>query len=540
MRLYQAMKAALTTFRKEILEPGSTKGSVDYFEEYEARMLRYRVLYAAYNLSLYDGSAASLGTTMPSLHPFSSKLKSDHGIGRWTKCLYSSFYRIAEIHATSLFGGPLDPYAGDGKTRPTCLPIETENEAIRPALAKMLRFSNFSSKKDVWCRNGAIFGDSPMRIMDDPEKKRVSISPVHPMHLESVTLDSYGNAKGYTISIEVADPRTKSQFAGRVKYSEVATRVNGQVRYETFLDNKPFPWNGQPESWTVPYDFIPLVTVKHIDSGLSIWGVSELSGAFKKILEIDDGASRIMEQMRVALEPTWFISGIQSRDHAAMAAQIAANTESTKSGTAGREEVLVIGARDPDARAQALVPNLNIGESSVHVERIYKSHIDDYPELRYDTTRARSDSSAKAIVEARKPAEAKLQMRRINYQDSLMRAIQMALSIGAIRGYPGFEAITPESYANGELDFVIAHRDIFDRDREDVLQALRLEAETIEAYQAAGVSPRRARELVGWTQQQIEDDIAAQPTPEPTPEGDATDDSDPRGDDAPGTGDPTP
>jgi hypothetical protein len=64
-----------------------------------------------------------------------------------------------------------------------------------------------------------------------------------------------------------------------------------------------------------------------------------------------------------------------------------------------------------------------------------------------------------------------------NYDQGLIAATQMAMTIGGMRGYDAFRGITKESYEQGALDFYIKPRDVFsdrltsDRKIELLLQA---------------------------------------------------------------------
>jgi hypothetical protein len=107
---------------------------------------------------------------------------------------------------------------------------------------------------------------------------------------------------------------------------------------------------------------------------------------------------------------------------------------------------------------------------------------------------------------AREKVEALVLQRRSGYDDAQVRADQMALSIGGMKGYPGFEGITAESYSRGELDHSIGPRPVFSVDKEAKLRESQAMAQIVKTLTDAGVSKESAMRQAGWS----EEDIAAE------------------------------
>ena len=93
-----------------------------------------------------------------------------------------------------------------------------------------------------------------------------------------------------------------------------------------------------------------------------------------------------------------------------------------------------------------------------------------HPELQADMATASGDASGRALRVARERVEAMVSQRRAGYDDGLVRAQQMALSIGGMKGYPGYEAFGIGSYERGELDHSIGDRPVFAVDEADRLE----------------------------------------------------------------------
>ena len=89
-----------------------------------------------------------------------------------------------------------------------------------------------------------------------------------------------------------------------------------------------------------------------------------------------------------------------------------------------------------------------------------------------------------------------------NYDDGLIRAQKMAVSIGGFRGYDGFSAFNLDSYAAGDLEHFIGERAIIS----DELT----KQEKIAALQAAGVPVQLILRELGYDEEDIEDVLAWQ------------------------------
>ena len=78
--------------------------------------------------------------------------------------------------------------------------------------------------------------------------------------------------------------------------------------------------------------------------------------------------------------------------------------------------------------------------------------------------------SGRALRIARQRCEAKVQARRVAYDDGLVRAQQMAVAIGGWRGYEGFAGFGLDSYRAGALDHRIGMRPVFQVDALDDIE----------------------------------------------------------------------
>jgi hypothetical protein len=98
--------------------------------------------------------------------------------------------------------------------------------------------------------------------------------------------------------------------------------------------------------------------------------------------------------------------------------------------------------------------------------------------------------------------------RRAGYDDGLVRIHKMAISIGAIKKYPGFGVFAPESFDNGLLDHTIGDRPVFAVDEMDRLEELKARAEVIKGFVDAGMPFESALREVGMSDEEIANVLA--------------------------------
>lgn len=419
----------------------------------DARRMRYALYWALVENTAYRD-----------VHTWARTVRAQYGLYKYIRGVHNPAYRLASFYSTHLYGGQLDPEAGDGASAPTAIPILTENTTLRPAIAALWQASNWQTNKDILGLQGAALGDVAIAVVDDPARKRAYLKVLHPGIFTEVERDPFGNVKAYRIDEQrMADGR-------EVRYTEIAERDGDNVIYTTLRDGARYDWTGAGAEWTVPYGFIPIVLIQHANVGLE-WGWSELHAGFGKIREADDIASKLSDQIRKTVDSPWLFAGVRKPATTPEATRTAPTATRNEPG---REEIPAIYADDPAAKAQALVAPLDLSAVSARVDRLCAELERDYPELQMDIWTASGDASGRALRVARQRVEVKVNQRRASYDDALMRVQQMAIAIGGWRGYAGYEGFNLESYARGALDHRIGERPVFavttaDRLEEDAL-----------------------------------------------------------------------
>jgi hypothetical protein len=251
------------------------------------------------------------------------------------------------------------------------------------------------------------------------------------------------------------------------------------------------------------------VFVQHRDVGQG-WGWSEFQPSVSKLHEVDDVASKLNDWIRLTVDCPWLFTGVVPQGQSE-AMGVPASSELIISVDAdvpkGRSDIPVVYSNDKDTRAQSLVAPLDVAAVSAHLQTVLQALIDDHPELLADAIGPNASGEARKV--AREKVEATVLQRRSGYDDAQVRADQMALSIGAQKGYPGFEMITAESYSRGELDHSIGPRPVFSVDQAARIAESLARATVVKTLTDAGVSKESAMRQAGWSDEEIAAELTA-------------------------------
>jgi hypothetical protein len=457
------------------------------FESWDGRQARYDILWSMFENTAYRN-----------LHAWSTKLKSDYGLYRHIRNIYNPANRLGIFWQTHLLGGALDAAAGDGSSVPSAIPIVTDNEAHRTAISQVWNWSNWDSRKDIYGLWGSVLGDVGLRVIDDPQRKKTYLSIVHPGTLSDVVFDEFGNVKGYTITETRPNPNRGVNGAETVTYTEVADRDGDEVVYQTYLNDSLYAWMGDRAEWSEPYGFVPLVLTKHFDVGME-WGWAEIYPLLSKAREVDDQASKLDDQVRKLVDAPWLFAGVDKPKKDVTATGKSASSDRPEPG---REEIPAMYG-PAGAMATPLVAPLDLTAVGANIDRLLGELERDLPELQNDIWSVGNDPSGRALRIARQRVEAKVRMRRPNYDSGMKRALQMALSIGGFRNYDGFSGFNLDSYREGDLEFSIGDRPVFASDPMDAID------ESAALWSAAGSAGKAGMPLdlflktQGWSDENI-------------------------------------
>jgi len=455
----------------------------DYWSSFDGRQMRYDLLWAYYQGNAYRTA----------IHHWADAYRGEYGMYRYTRDLYNPMATLGTFYETYVWGGYLDPNAGDDNS--TAIPISTENDALRLAIARLWRDSNWSTRRNIAPLWGAVMGDVFLGVYDDTEREKVSLRIVHPSMFEEVERDAYGNIQGYTIRYKRKDDLSELE----VEYSEEVFRNGNNILYKLAKNGTPYAWGNESAEWEVAYGFVPMVQIQHHSVGMD-WGASEGQSKLQLFRELDDAVSLLGDQVRKVINPFWLFTGTTKPTTQPTAVPVGAGL--TPVAQSGREELAAMYVPNPDVKAMPLIGNINIADTigliNLHLDQLERA----YPELQlYKLHEGSSGTLSGTAVRYRQAeAENKVQERRGGYDNALVRAQQMAVAIGGFRGYDGYEGFGLDSYASGALDHSIAKRPVFARDIQDDLAVDKARAEVVKILTDAGGNLAQAARLAGYTE----------------------------------------
>lgn len=503
------------------------RGRGNVWGDYLAREVRYRLSWAFYEQNAFRD-----------IDDWPQQFRATYGLYEGIRDLFGVAHQLGEFWPTHLQGGDLDPMAGDGKEAPSALPIlmDTENQAVREALAELWKRNNHQIQKDVATRFGSVCGDVFWEISDDAGAETIRLTPIPPGRVKWVDLTTEGNIEAHELEYWRPDPRrnpaTETKDTPRppdVKYNEVVTPIpnGGGYQWKTYLNGMLFQWPGNPaDQWPVkdlPFD--PLVKIQHKNIGMG-WGQAEAMAALSGMREVSDLASCLTDWCRLAIKAPHLMAGMKdpatdplalaraaakgltlAQRRSGLAGEFAGNEfggygqSAAEAPTRGANNYLYV--QDVNAKATSLVHPLPVDGVGAQIDRLREKNREDYPELSFERIRVSGQASAEAIREARKPAEAKVHQRRTEYDAGSARAFKMAITLGGLRGYRHYEPFNAASYDDGELDFRIGPRPAFAPDPIEQIAERQARYTSVKAATDAGLPLALAMREAGYSKEDI-------------------------------------
>jgi len=500
-KLYAAAMAGASAFRKTMMATANTSDPLD-FDSPDGRAGRYAVLWGLLEGTAYDKDMwAAMRTYL-----------GQYGLYKFARPIKNPAARLVHFYRDHLWGGPLDPDAGDGSGKPSALPIvlgDGAKDTLRPAIAQVWEWSNWGVKKDQFSMLVSALGDCAIRVRDDVARGQVYLEVMHPALLHDVRLDRRGFVKFADIREVRDDPTDPNRTA---VYKETMERGDGDtVFFRTFKDDSPYKWPDAPQGedvgaeWQERYGFIPLVLGHFTEVG-GPWGWSVFHESLAKFREVDSQASLLSDQVQNIVQQTWMFTGVSGEDELVLKKPLSSDG---KNPQRAREAFSTIYAPD-GATAIPLMFPLDIAAALAHVEKLTEGLEDDFPELGYDRLRLLGTISGQAMLVARQPAESRVKAVRAGVDKVLVSAQQMAVAIGGYRSYVGFEGYDLGSFGRGELSHEIGDRPVF-----EVEPAEQAEIDSLfwKAGQEAikfGTSAQFYLEEAGWDEERIARAVAGE------------------------------
>ena len=398
------------------------------WDAYSARIERYKYCESYYENAQYD-ALNSLGLQRRVYGKLYTNIRG----------IRNPVARLVNLYADKIYPAAIDTEDLSKGAIPILAPPE-----IKAALIQLFAWSNWSAGKQVYVRNGEKLGDSFIKVVDLVGNRRVALEVLAPQKVKDFTADVAGNIKQIVIEYPDHDPYPLPVYnqvsAPPVRF--IRTEVITGTEVTVYRDGKVV------ERYSNPFGFVPVVHAKPRDEGHK-FGSPRFRVAQSKIDESNSQAALLNDQVRKSIIAYLFTSGFKL------------DPASIQRTTTNMDEILTFSA-PVDSDAKFLAPSLDIPAGLANLEGLLDEIRQDLPELYlYDLNK----STAVTGVGLRQKFDlsvAPILAAMSVYDDALMRACQMALTIGGMQQYAGFESFGESSYADGALAFKIRPRAVFE------------------------------------------------------------------------------
>lgn len=406
------------------------------------------------------------------------------------KPLRNPAYRVVEFYAAKLWPGVL----------PAALPIDTENQAIIAPIQQVWTWSNWAAEKQAVARTFPLYGDLFLKVATRSDSQG-QVSRVYIQHLEPQSVTAFdADERGYLTFIRLDVPQQRRKQDGKTEsYTLTEVWDKGAQSYRLW-EHKKGPAEdldklGEPASersfGDFGIDFVPIVwqPFRHIGDER---GMAAITPALDKIDEANRQATRLHQMLFRYNKPLWAASagGVDGSGRPLPPPRLGDGNSLELSDDPATDDVV----RLPGAtKLEAMVPDLNY-DAALNVLRDQMAEIRrDLPEMVYSEIQERNELSGVAIRYLLEAAIDRLLEARGNAEAALIRANQMALTIGQNVGL--FRGLG--SYEAGDFTHSFATR--------PVLSEAELErSQIVQGYVGAGVPLVTATRRSGWTESEIE------------------------------------
>lgn len=417
------------------------------YDTYEARLSRYAIMDAYRNGTAYSSNEA-----------FSESLKIANRLYRHIRDTHSPVKIATDLIAANVYQGAVDLQNLKGGA----LPFQYDNPNLEEPLRLLLKWSNLGQQLDGYVREAAVKGDTAWWVVDDPVRRRVRLERIDAAWIREKVTDEAGNIKAAVIEYEreedpdISGYRPKQYAAGRARdtylYTMTMARTDDGVLFQTFKNGEPFAYHVdetgmEVAAWTAPYPVVPL-KVAHYEPGPGEWGKSAFFASLSKINEINDAQSLYNDTVRRVIEPI-----LKARNITAEAAVTAERNE--------RTGITVLYIQGEDADIEPIVIPVDLAAAGANIDRLEATLERDLPVLALQRMRDKGERiTAPGVQAGYSDAIGMIEMARRNLDPGIVQALQIGITIGAVRNYEGFSAFDAMSYDNGDMELTLAERPV--------------------------------------------------------------------------------
>ncbi len=189
--------------------------------------------------------------------------------------------------------------------------LALECKGLQAARDQVFQWSGWQQDGVLFVHYGSLYGCSGLQISDLREQGRVIISPVSPMRFMLIGSGLYDQTPQAAIVCERRQTTAAIRLdtgikEGTFEYAEVITAS----KIRTFANGMLCPFDGRPASYWNLLGFVPLVEVKHINTGAAICDC-----AFEKVIPLLDQVNRLASELASVIhrfqDPQYVITGAE-------------------------------------------------------------------------------------------------------------------------------------------------------------------------------------------------------------------------------------
>lgn len=373
-----------------------------------------------------------------SVNHMNPRMQKEQKLYRHIRSPYNPAYRTVEGNVSGVYGGELKRGLRGGS-----LHLESEDDAIREDIFRILEWSSWNQNKSLYVRTGAIYGDVFLKVIDDPFRQLTRLEIVDPRKIQDIEMDDIGNITRVVIQFEkYTSENNQEDF---FTYTEIIT----PKLFETFKDGEPFAFfkdvNGEPRAkWENVYGFVPMTLVNHIDVG-QIFGANSFHAEIGKINTVNDVASILNDSVRNAVDILYHAKG------GTQGMGFATNSEEPS-----RDDIRLVYTAS-SVEMIPLVSPIDITGASQMIRDMLDEIESDIPILALHKIREGGNLTAPGVASAFSDAINQIKDAQANYDGGLIKALKQALFIAGLRGYNGIMA---RDFEAEEMMFTFRTREV--------------------------------------------------------------------------------
>lgn len=389
--------------------------------------------------------------------------------------LYNPVARCVDLYQ-HVFGGD---FGGS-------ITAKTDNDALLDPLSRIWRWSNINVNKQVLQQLAPTHGNAGIRIVArnaaDLADRRVYLKFEHPSVIRDVEQDDRGNLTSVLLQYDRTEGLDDAQKVTTIRELQTKDRF-------TFWTVTAGSVLEPMASYQNDLGVVPYVLLAHAPSG-DIWGRNAFYRAMDPINRLNTLVTHIQ---------------VQIHRHVRAKLAVAAAGDAPTSFDLDDLSIAYFNTRNSPTPPsfQWLVAPLNLADAIDQSQKLLEQIEDELPELKATAGKFLANQSGETVAQLRKPAEDRLSLARTNYEDALLRAQQIALSLGILYDLwdlgtgTGTKDAADRAYRAGNEDHVFNDREL--------LPLTALERVTLQVQkQAVGVTKRQSLAELGYKTDEID------------------------------------